>query len=222
MIHILFYDEALAVCVKPRGVLSEGEGENAMPALLRETLEKKRAKGQSFCVHRLDRETAGLMVWARTAKAAAALSRSISEGTLEKEYFAVLCGKPDQPSGRLEDLLFYDRAKGQSFVVKGARKGVKQAVLDYETVAQAADKTLVRVHLMTGRTHQIRVQFASRGLPLAGDRRYGAPAEGSEMGLYSHRLRFPHPISGEILEFCSLPPTEDKSPFAAFADSLTE
>ena len=142
---------------------------------------------------------------ARTPAAAAALSRSILEGTVKKEYLAILCGIPEVEQGRLTDLLFYDRRRGKSFVVDRPRKGVKEAILDYRILKREQGRALVRVSLLTGRTHQIRVQFASRGLPLVGDRRYGAPAEGGPLALYACHLRFPHPKTGALLSFDSTP-----------------
>lgn len=205
MIHILFFDTNILVCVKPRGVLSEGDGEACIPRLLAEQMREKGEQDRIFPVHRLDRETEGLMVFARTAPAAAALSRAIVERTMQKEYLAILSGIPTEEQGRLTDLLFYDRKRGKSFVVDRPRKGVKEAILDYRVVKKDADRALVRVSLLTGRTHQIRVQFASRGLPLVGDRRYGAPAEGEPLALYACRLTFPHPKTGEILSFDASP-----------------
>ena len=201
MIHILFFDTDILVCVKPRGVLSEGDGNACMPRLLTDQLRERGEQDRIFPVHRLDKETEGLMVFARTSSAAAALSRAIVEGTMKKEYLATLCGTPAEEQGRLTDLLFYDRKRGKSFVVDRPRKGVKEAILDYRVIKRDENRTLVRVSLLTGRTHQIRVQFATRGLPLVGDRRYGAPAEGEPLALCACRLTFPHPKTGEILMF---------------------
>ena len=144
------------------------------------------------------------MVYALKSESAARLSEAISQGRWEKTYIARLWGIPQEPNGRLCDLLYYDRARGKSFVVDRHRKGVKEAILDYETVAISPDRatSTVRVSLLTGRTHQIRVQFASRGLPLCGDRRYGAPAEsGKALCLCAVSLSFEHPRSGERMSF---------------------
>ena len=205
MIHILFFDTSIVVCLKPRGILSEGDGATCMPHLLAAQLREQGERDTILPVHRLDRETEGLMVFARTPAAAAALSRSILEGTVKKEYLAILCGIPEVEQGRLTDLLFYDRRRGKSFVVDRPRKGVKEAILDYRILKREQGRALVRVSLLTGRTHQIRVQFASRGLPLVGDRRYGAPAEGEPLALYACRLSFPHPKTGALLSFDSTP-----------------
>ena len=205
MINVLYHDKYIAVVEKPAGILSEGEGANCLPTLLREELT---ALGYTapdpLTVHRLDKETRGIMVYALKSESASRLCAAITQGRWEKTYIARLWGVPAEPSGRLCDLLYYDRARGKSFVVDRQRKGVKEAVLDYETVSVYPDRTTstVRVSLLTGRTHQIRVQFASRGLPLCGDRRYGAPAEsGKELCLCAVSLSFDHPRSGERMSF---------------------
>ena len=207
MAEILYYDEHIAVAKKPAGLLSEGEGKDSFPALLREELKALTGKDMTlYTVHRLDRETEGIMVYALSPSAAAALSKDITDGRWSKIYNARLCGTPEANSGRLCDLLYYYRARSKSFVVKGKRKGVKEAILDYEIISRDCGTSLVRVSLLTGRTHQIRVQFASRGLPLVGDRRYGAPAElGNRLALCACSLSFPHPKTREDLSFEILP-----------------
>lgn len=173
-----------------------------------------RERGEDDClfpVHRLDKETEGLMVYARHTKAAAALSRSLTEGNMQKEYVAVVCGIPEKTAGELTDRLFYDHKRGKSFVVDRMRKGVKEAKLTYTVLETKNEHSLLHIALLTGRTHQIRVQFASRGLPLAGDRRYGAPEEGCRLALCAYRLRFPHPATGEPLSFCILPSSETEA-----------
>ncbi len=197
MIDIIYKDRDICICKKPRGVLSEGEGEQALPFLLRKELDEAAV----FAVHRLDRETEGLMVYALNKKAAAALSAEIVEGKMRKEYIAELCGIPEKEEDRLCDLLFYDRKRGRSYVVSRIRQGVKEAILEYKLLEAKDGYSKVRVRLFTGRTHQIRVQFASRGLPLRGDRRYGAPKESGAFSLTACYLSFAHPSTGEILEF---------------------
>lgn len=198
--EILYKTPEFAVCIKPTGVLSEEPG---MPALLRQAL-----GGEAYCVHRLDKAVGGVMVYARTRSAAAALSKAVSDRRMGKEYLAVCRGVPTPPAGTMEDLLFKDSGKNKAFVVKRERSGVKRARLGYETL-EALDGpegpvSLVRVRLETGRFHQIRVQFASRGWPLLGDRKYGGPA-GDGIALWSWRLTFPHPVTGEDLTFSKLP-----------------
>ena len=192
--EILEQNAAYVVCIKPVGVPAQGEGANALPARLAAEL-----NGEIYPVHRLDQTVGGVMVYARTKQAAAALSRAIQEGRMEKDYFAVLTKPMADASGTLRDLLYHDRVKNKTYVVKRKRNGVKEAVLDYETLASGAEGTLVRVHLHTGRTHQIRVQFASRGCPLAGDGKYGG--KGSAPLLWSYRLAFPDPRDGTMRIF---------------------
>lgn len=199
-IEIVCQDREVLVCRKPAGLLSQGEGEAALPTLLR-----RQAGGEIYPVHRLDRGTAGLMVFARTGKAAAALSQAIAAGKLEKTYLALVSGGPEPPAGELRDLLFKDRS-GKVFPVSRPRKGVREARLTYETLARdpGTNTSLVRVTLGTGRTHQIRVQFASRGWPLWGDGKYGSRVKGP-LGLFCCRLVFPHPGDGREMAFDALP-----------------
>lgn len=201
--NILYQDEHLVVCVKPSGVLSQGDDKERtnMPSLLYGLLGH-----EVFPVHRLDLEVSGVMVYAKTAKAAAKLSSLVSshEGFC-KEYLAVLEGKPSEQEAVLEDLLFHDVKRNKSFVVDRKRNGVKQAKLFYRLLELAeteeGTRSLVRVRLYTGRTHQIRVQFASRGWPLVGDRRYGASKTEYGMALCSCHLSFAHPITQKMLSF---------------------
>lgn len=200
--EILYEDSSVIVVIKPRGMLSQPDkngGESMMTKLQALTA------GEIFPVHRLDKETGGVMVYAKTQKAAAALSRDISEHRFYKEYLALVHGVPEENSGTLCDLLFFDRAKNKSYVVKRERKGVKKAELFYE-VLETKEKdgekySLLRVVLHTGRTHQIRVQLAHRKMPLAGDRKYGAQDGCKNLGLWAQRLKFFHPETGEEMEF---------------------
>ena len=210
MIEILYRDQHIVVCIKPVGVLSqEGSGRD-MPSILKEQLGVEIV----YPVHRLDKAVSGVMVYAISAVAAAGLSRAVQERTLEKIYLAVLRGIPQEEEGTLEDLLFHDKTKNKTYVVQRSRKGVKPAKLSYQTLETAEDRTLVRVLLHTGRTHQIRVQFASRKLPLVGDGRYGGKDASSVLGLWSAALRFRHPVTGEAMVFSKEPPAE--MPWAMF------
>ena len=186
--EILFYDKDLAVCVKPVGLDSEAQ----VPAEL-----KKALGGEIFPVHRLDKNVGGVMVYARTRQAAAALSKAIQEGTMIKEYLALVHGTPPS-QGNWEDLLWKDSRQNKVFVVKRQRGGVKQARLEFVRLTQG-ETSLVRVRLHTGRSHQIRVQFASRGFPLVGDHKYGARDSSPAPMLFSCRITFPH--QGKILSF---------------------
>lgn len=205
---IIYYDKDIVVCQKDVGELSEGEEKNALPRLISEELV---ARGESnlaiFPVHRLDKDTLGAIVFARNSSSAASLSKHIQTGHFSKEYLAVCHGSPQDKSGKLCDLLYYDRGRGKSFVVDKERAGVKRAELEYTLKQSTSDLSLLAVKLFTGRTHQIRVQFASRKNPLCGDRRYGAPkGEATTPALLSHKLTFPHPTKNEIMSFtCDAP-----------------
>lgn len=178
--EILYSDRELAVCVKSVGLDSEKE----VPGALREAL-----GGEIYPIHRLDRNVGGVMVYARTRSAAAALSRMAREGSLVKEYVAMVHGTPPE-TGDWEDLLWKDSARNKVFVVKRERKGVKSARLEFIRLT-AGEASLVRIRLHTGRSHQIRVQFASRGFPLVGDHKYGSRDEQTAPMLFSCRLCFP-------------------------------
>ena len=204
MITILYADQDIIVCIKPAGILSQDAGEKSMPAMLRSQL----GDNSISVIHRLDRDVGGLMVFARNSAAAAALSKSVQEHKLEKMYYAVLRGIPATESGTLEDLLFHDRTRNKTYVVDRQRKGVKDARLDYQTLKTAGSHALVRIRLHTGRTHQIRVQFASRKLPLVGDGKYGGKDPGRPLCLWSCRLSFPHPVTKKTMTFEQLPPWE--------------
>ena len=163
---ILYYDEDIVVCVKPARVLSTDEP-GGLPDLLRQEL-----KTQDFrTVHRLDRVVSGLMVVARNAKAASELSRQVREDDFGKEYLAIVHGRTEA-GGTLTDLLGRDKARKMTFVAKEPAKGVQEAILHYRTLGRSGNMSRVHVQLVTGRTHQIRVQFASRNWPLVGERKY--------------------------------------------------
>ncbi len=200
--EILFADGALLVCVKPSGVLSTDEP-GGVPELAREALGDTSADLRT--VHRLDRAAAGLMVLARTARAASLLSAQIREGGFEKEYLAVVHGLTPE-KGELRDLLVRDKARKMSFVTDAPGKGVQEARLCFETVEQGEGLSLVHIRLDTGRTHQIRVQFASRGFPLWGERKYSTLGDAGELALFSCALGFTHPETGERLRFETEPP----------------
>ena len=190
--EILYSDNDIAVCIKSVGLDSETQ----VPEALKEQL------GGEYCtVHRLDKNVGGVMVYARNPATAAALSRAIQEGTMVKEYVALVHGTPPE-SGDWTDLLWKDSAKNKVFVVKRERKGVKKARLEFTRLTQG-ESSLVRIRLHTGRSHQIRVQFASRGFPLVGDHKYGARDNSPTPFLFSCCLSFP--LQGKNHRFDSLP-----------------
>lgn len=199
--EILLEDRDIVVIAKPAGMASqETPGGNDCVTALRE-----HTGGEVYPVHRLDTGARGVMVYAKTKPAAAFLSKEIAEGRFHKEYAALVHGAPVPAEGTMEDWLFKDRSN-KTFVVKRERRGVKKALLDYrmETTFETAKYgtlSLVRVTLRTGRTHQIRVQFASRGWPLLGDGKYGAKDNAPLLGLASVHLAFRHPATGEEMTF---------------------
>lgn len=205
-VTVLFEDKDIIVCIKPCGVLSQSDEkgrENMIDILHSQT------KSEIFPLHRLDREVGGVMVFAKTKTAAAFISRDIAENKFQKEYIAFVHGVPDEYKGEMRDLLFKDSKKNKSFVVKNKRKGVKEALLEYDiinsVIIENEHYSVVKVLLHTGRTHQIRVQFASRKTPLAGDRKYGGKDNFKDIGLWSYRLTFNHPVSKEQMQFSAKP-----------------
>ena len=200
---LIYVDEDILVCLKPARVLSTDEP-GGVPDLAREALGDPDADIRT--VHRLDRVVSGLMVLARNAKAASELSRQIRDDEFEKEYLAVVHGCPEEKTGTLRDLLGRDKARKMTFVADAPAKGVQEAVLDYRVLRNAENMARVRITLRTGRTHQIRVQFASRGMPLVGERKYSLLDDPCEIALWSCRIGFTHPKTGERMEFTHQPP----------------
>ncbi len=191
--EILFSDKNIVVCVKPVGLDSEKD----VPATL---------GGEIYPVHRLDQNVGGVMVYARTKTAAAALSKAIREGTMVKEYVALVHGAPPE-TGDWEDLLWKDSRKNKVFVVSRMRGGVKRARLEFVRLTEG-ESSLVRIRLHTGRSHQIRVQFSSRGFPLVGDHKYGARDSHTAPKLFSCKITFPW--NGKEMAFEALPPWAGK------------
>lgn len=203
MLEIIHREKDFVVVNKPYGWLSEfSAGQPNVPAAIAEALSI--SPDQVYTVHRLDRTTAGLMVYALTKRGAAELSRSITGGLLKKTYTAYITADESLPrSGEMADFLYFDRRRDKSFVVKGDRPGAKEARLTYELVDRFAYKdkeiTVARVCLLTGRTHQIRVQFGSRKSPLIGDGKYGSRVNFKGASLISTELDFPW--AGKELRF---------------------
>jgi len=191
-VELIEVNTDFVVCIKPVGLDSEKQ----MPDALREQL-----GGEIFPLHRLDQNVGGVMVYARNQKTAAALSKAIAQGEMVKEYLAMVHGAPP-PEGDWEDLLFKDSRKNKVFVVNRQRAGVKPARLTYHCL-QAGEQSLVRIRLYTGRSHQIRVQFSSRGFPLVGDHKYGSRDVKTEPMLFSCCITFPY--KGEMHRFERLP-----------------
>ncbi len=206
--NILYQDAALMVVIKPPALSSEcTPNHDGLADLL-----AAQNGGYIGVVHRLDRGVGGVMLYAKTQTAAAALSRQVQERTMKKEYLAILHGTPIDRSGTLCDLLFHDRFKNKTFVVERARQGVKEAILSYTVEQELAESpygalSLVSVSLLTGRTHQIRVQFSSRGHSLLGDGKYGAH-DRCDIGLFCRSLTFVHPVTKQTMQFSHAPSGE--------------
>lgn len=209
LIKLLYEDKYKVIAEKPAAMLSEpsAAGEDIVTAL------SAQLGTQCFLVHRLDRGTGGAMLLAKTSRSAGELCRLVQEkDAFIKEYLAVVKGTPESPEGRFEDLLFKDSQKNKVFIVKRERKGVKKAALEYR-VLKALEHggeacSLVLVRLITGRTHQIRVQFAGRKMPLLGDGKYGSRDNRCETALWSFRLSFSDPQGGKTVCAKSFPPKE--------------
>ena len=201
-ISVLFEDAHILVVVKPPMLVCESTAKkDGLADLLSE-----RTGGYIGTVHRLDRGVGGVMVYAKTPAAAAKLSAAVAARELKKEYLTVVRGTLDPDAGEMRDLLFHDRRQNKTFVVERQRAGVKEALLEYDTVdrlttARGEECSLVHVLLHTGRTHQIRVQFASRGHTLLGDGKYGARGDNRPIALFAKRLTFLHPVTRKPMQF---------------------
>ena len=222
-INILYSDRYIAACVKPAGVPCESADQNATTVL--DMLKAQFAeKGQTYVapVHRLDQVTEGVMIFSLSPKTTGKLSESIASKEVKKQYLTVIHGEPETRAGELHDILFRDPKKNKTFVVNRERKGTRQAALCYEVIATIEDErfgklSLLRIDLITGRTHQIRAQFSSRGMPLLGDGKYGAKDNFPFVALLSHKISLSHPESRKLLEFSYSPP--DVFPWNAFGFS---
>ena len=201
--EFLYLDDSIAVCVKPAGVRSTDEP-GGMPELVRQALGDPKADVRT--VHRLDQVVSGLMVLARNEAAASELSRQIREGEFQKEYLAVVHGDPGEGQGELRDLLYRDKARRMTMVASEPGKGVQEAILRYRVLSTAEGMSKVQVELLTGRTHQIRVQFASRNMPLVGERKYSTLEDSCAIALWSYRIGIRHPVTGEEMNFVKEPP----------------
>lgn len=208
--RILYSDNRILVAIKPCGVLSTDEA-GGMPELIRTYLGDDKACVRT--VHRLDRVVSGVMVFARSRKAASILSEQVRGNCFEKEYYAVVHGKPDFPMGTFNDLLGRDSLTRTTYVATQPGKDVREAILHYQVLSQKDGMSLMKIKLETGRTHQIRVQFSSRNMPLVGDKKYGRGEE-CDIALWSHQLGFYHPETGDPMVFSANPP--EKYPWNIF------
>lgn len=215
-ISILYEDNHLLVIEKPINipVQEDRSGDDDLLSLLKADIKIREQKpGNVFLglVHRLDRPVGGVMVFAKTSKAASRLSDAIRKNEFERSYLAVVRGRPKHTSGRLEHYLYKDTRKNIVHAVDKNHKQAKKAILEYETRANQDDLSLLSVKLLTGRSHQIRVQLATSGWPLYGDQKYGQNVNrpGQQIALWAHTLAFPHTTTKEMKTFQSLPPNNN-------------
>ena len=206
---ILYEDAHLVLCCKPVNWLSEDDGSGkCMPRWLQQYYHDRGCNDYIATVHRLDKVTGGVMVFSRRKEVTGKLTALVAEHRITKEYLAVLRGHPEKQEDTLTDLLFRDAAHNKSYVVKRMRKGVREARLSYREIDRTEELSLVRVRLHTGRTHQIRVQFSSRQLPLLGDIRYGSKDPDCSAALWSYRLAFTHPVTKKAVDVLLPPPAQ--------------
>ena len=220
---ILYEDKYLIVCEKPVGVESQISSKNKadMPTLLAQYRREKGEDDYIGVVHRLDTATGGAMIYSKRSDMTGKLSALVQSGDYKKTYLAVVHGEPEEKSGEMRDLLYHDKTKNKSFVSAKQRAGVKEAILNYkliETVTNESSEkmSLVEIELVTGRTHQIRVQFASRKMPLVGDGKYGSRDNKATCALWSHKVEFTHPVTKKTVECKSLP--DEGYPWNLFND----
>ena len=204
-LNVIYEDNHIIVVEKPYGVPTQADVTNAldMQSMVKEYVKEKYNKpGNVFVgiVHRLDRNVGGIMVFARTSKAASRLSEEIRSRRFKKTYLAWVNGKFKNKVGMFKDYLLKDEVKNLVKVVAKGVKDAKEAILDYEVIEEKEDMSLVKINLHTGRSHQIRVQFSSRGHALIGDKKYGGN-EGNNISLWAYKVSFKHPVKDEIMEF---------------------
>ena len=210
VLNILYEDEYLISVVKPYGVLSQGnENTKSICDDISQYLKSQGESSEVYVIHRLDKTTGGVMFFAKTKDMANKMSVIVQNHDFHKVYYAVVCGEVENRSGALADLLYHDKAKNKTYVVKRERKGVKKAQLCYVSHGSAEynGKTVTKLEvlLITGRTHQIRVQFASRKHPLVGDRKYGTAIPDKTIALWSREVNFKHPVTGEYVKVTADP-----------------
>ncbi|WP_093193700.1 RluA family pseudouridine synthase [Salimicrobium halophilum] len=214
-IPIIYEDNHLLVVEKPVNVpvQEDASGDDDLLSILKRDLKIRYDKpGNVYLglVHRLDRPVGGVMVFAKTSKAASRLSDQIRRNAMEKYYLTIVHGEMEKDRGRLENYLVKDRKKNEVYVVGKSNKYGKEAVLEYEEKEQEAGFSLLEIDLHTGRPHQIRVQLSHHGCPIFGDQKYGQDVNhpGQQIALWSHRLVLTHPTKKEDMTFTSHPPEE--------------
>lgn len=216
---VVYEDNHIIVVVKPQGLLCQGNSSESpdLLGMLREYIRESAGKpGNVYLglVHRLDRNTGGLMVFAKTSKAAARLSLQFREHTVSKHYLAAIEKRPEPPEGNMEDYLKKDGRLKKAIIARPDDPEAKKAELRYRWTGERRRSQrrpplqIVEVELLTGRFHQIRAQFAHRGMPLAGDTKYGSTLRLGGPALFAHRLEFMHPTRTELMHFEYEPPAQ--------------
>ena len=211
-LKVIYEDNHIIVVEKPVNIPSQGDktGDIDLLTMVKQYIKEKYQKpGNVYVglVHRLDRPVGGVMVFAKTSKAAGRLSNQVREKQFQKTYLTIVNGKMDQKQDTLEDYLLKDERNNKSKVVKEGIKNSKLAILDYEVLkyAEELDLSVLKIHLHTGRHHQIRVQLSSRNHSIYGDQKYGGRGHGKQLTLWAYKLQILHPISNEKMIFYSLP-----------------
>ena len=210
ILNVIYEDNHVIVAEKPCNVPSQADntGDDDMLTLVKRYIKDKYQKpGEVYLglVHRLDRPVGGIMVFARTSKAASRLSEAIRTNQFSKTYLAVVEGILDKKEGHLENYLWKDEALNKSVVVSKEKRGAKLASLSYEVLEEKEKLSLVKIHLETGRHHQIRVQFSHIGHPLYGDQKYGKNNPNQQIALWAYQLAFKHPTKDAVMKFECMP-----------------
>ena len=224
MIKILYEDKHIISFIKPVGVLS-APTDTEKDSIISH-LQDENSYDSLFLVHRLDRNVSGVMLMAKTKAAAGKFSALVAERNFEKEYLAIVHGKPDEECGIYKDLLFKDSSSNKTYVTDRERKGVKNASLEYRVLGSYESEdgvlSLVRIKLHTGRTHQIRAQFSHRKTPLFGDGKYGSHTNCGFIALFSARVKFFHPLRRNTAVDIHELPDKDLYPWNLFAEKLCD
>ena len=223
-LNVLYEDNHIIVVVKPVNIPSQGDktGDEDMLTIIKEYIKEKYNKpGEVYLglIHRLDRPTGGVMVFARTSKAASRLSEQVREKTMHKKYLCIVDGKMESNTGSMRDYLLKNEKTNTSKVVKEGTKNAKEALLDYEVVKynDEINMSVVKVDLHTGRHHQIRVQLSNMGHSICGDQKYGTRGRGKQISLWAYKLTIEHPITKEEISFTDLP--ENIGPWVMLKDT---
>ena len=226
-LEILYEDNHIIVVQKPQNILSQGDetGDKSLLDIVKDYIkEKYNKKGNVYVglVHRLDRPTGGIMVFAKTSKAAERLSSQLKDKTFSKKYLAVVVGTPKYKSSRLEHYLRKDEKENKVSVCTRSTDGAKQAILEYKTIKSDKGLSLLEIKILTGRSHQIRVQMAEIKNPIFGDQKYGMELpQRINLALWAYELSFIHPTNKKEMIFKSVPPIKN-APWNIFENEINK